>query len=207
MTRHAGLRVDDATWAAIRLAYEDSAEPVTHLAVRFDVNAKTIRTHAQKHGWRERPTGRTTVRRQALPPPLPLPGGDIVSTAGLAAGDATAVEASGSSGVARVEPDPAHLRIQRIYRILDMQIDLMERLMSSGEALSPQDQERQTRAMSGLLGNLETTTEQAKTMLGAETHPDAEAGHGRAEAERLRREIAERLERLSAQWHAQTTPE
>ncbi len=69
--------------------------------------------------------------------------------------------------------------------------------MASGEDRSAQDEERESRALATLINNFEKVTEAV-----AELEDDRGASRARsaagADAERMRREIAERLERLGS---------
>lgn len=68
-----------------------------------------------------------------------------------------------------------------------------------GQNMTPQDQEKTARAITQTVAAVERVTELANAQVKA---PETDGGqsHDRAEAERMRREIAERLERLSAKW-------
>ena len=84
--------------------------------------------------------------------------------------------------------------------IIDLQLDQMESRMTSGQPMTTQDEERQARAFAAIAGNLEKVTEAAGDIF---RDPEQEtSGNGDLDAERMRREIAERLERLNAQWLA-----
>ena len=67
--------------------------------------------------------------------------------------------------------------------------------MASGEARSAQDEERESRALATLISNFEKVTE-AVAELDRERDAVRAAGRAGTDAERMRREIAERLERL-----------
>ena len=67
--------------------------------------------------------------------------------------------------------------------------------MASGEVRSAQDEERESRALATLISNFEKVTE-AVAELDRDKDAARAAGRVGADAERMRREIAERLERL-----------
>jgi hypothetical protein len=102
------------------------------------------------------------------------------------------------------EPDCAEARIRRMLGIIDLQLDQMESRMSSGQPMTTHDEERQARAFGAIAGNLEKVTEAAADIFRDAGHESA--GNGKLDAERMRREIAERLERLNQQWLAQRGP-
>jgi len=93
--------------------------------------------------------------------------------------------------------------IGRLYRAISLKLEHMEKRMASGKARSAQDEERESRALATLINNFEKVTEAV-----AELDHDGNArtaGAG-ADAERMRREIAERLERLGSSGNAKPGP-
>jgi hypothetical protein len=109
--------------------------------------------------------------------------------------------------IPRQAPDAPAERTLRLLRLVDLQLDQLETRMTSGEPGTAQDQERHARAFSTLLGHVETLTEAIAQHDQAPGGERAQSADERGEAERLRREIAERLERLNAQWMARSKPE
>lgn len=90
--------------------------------------------------------------------------------------------------------------------IIDLQLEQLERDMASSDELTVQDKERLGRSLGTIIGSLEKVME-----VNAEHEKQNAARNGpiandEQETERLRSEIAERLERLNAQWLAQQTP-
>jgi len=84
--------------------------------------------------------------------------------------------------------------IGRLYRAISLKLEHMEKRMASGESRSAQDEERESRALATLINNFEKVTE---AVAGLDKDGDArKPGRTGADAERMRREIAERLERL-----------
>lgn len=86
--------------------------------------------------------------------------------------------------------------IGRLYRAISLKLEHMETRMASGEPRSAQDEERESRALATLINNFEKVTE-AVAELDKDGSGRRRAGAG-ADAERMRREIAERLERLGS---------
>lgn len=86
--------------------------------------------------------------------------------------------------------------IGRLYRAISLKLEHMETRMASGELRSAQDEERESRALATLINNFEKVTE-AVAELDKDGTGRRRAGAG-ADAERMRREIAERLERLGS---------
>ncbi|MGQ0671680.1 MAG: hypothetical protein ACT4N2_02205 [Hyphomicrobium sp.] len=222
-----GVRLDEETWAEIRLAYETTAEPVGRIAARFGTSESAIYVRANRQGWAfrsrsarvipEPPSefrGGLTARRIIVRrPPPPVSAGDT-ATEGATESDGAGDQCSGETGPAADEvrlrdsrePDTAAGRAYRLLRLIDLQLDNMETRMSTGEPMSAQDHERQARAFGALVEHAETAME---ILGGKDCGSDAARaadGAGSADAERLRREIAQRLERLNAQWLAQSQP-
>lgn len=174
------MRVDDATWAAIENAYTGSTESMASMARRLGVATSTIRRGAKLKGW-SRPDKRAAEPSDGAPLQRPE---------------------------TRRDADIAEVRIRRLFRVIDLQLDHMERHMSMSEPMTAQDQERQARAVSATIGNLEKAMDAANEVLKTGPRAEGETGHaGAAEAARMRREIAERLERLSERWLSGSKPE
>jgi hypothetical protein len=79
--------------------------------------------------------------------------------------------------------------------------------MSTADPGTGQDAEREVRALKGLVENLNKVSEAADVMDRAGGRDQACSRDAWLEAERLRREITERLERLDREWHAGKTSE
>jgi hypothetical protein len=95
--------------------------------------------------------------------------------------------------------------IHRLYKAIDTKLEIMERRMqaqSAGQAssMSAADHERDTRAIALLISNFDKVTEIATDADRTETGggKSADAADLFAEADRFRREVAERLEKLIA---------
>ncbi len=158
------------------------------IAARYGVAHSTVAAHVVNEGWVERkPAGVRVVPKPAPDASAPEPAGALV---------ALAVERFEPR-----EPDTAETRIRRMLGIIDLQLDLMERHMTSGQPVTTQDLERQARAFGAIAGNLEKVTEAAADIF-RDPGQDG-AADGARDADSIRREIAERLERLNAQWLAQ----
>jgi hypothetical protein len=164
-------------WALIRRAYEDTRETIKSIAARFNVATGTISNHAKNEDWRPRPRRLVVIRR------------------GYDGGVRTAVQASASP--ASRPPDAPDVRIERLYRVIDLQLESLEREMSSGEPATAQDQERRARALHTIIDSFEKAKEAAAELLKREQHA---AGESCADTERSRRELAARLEKLGTRW-------
>jgi len=167
------MQIDDETWAEIRRAYAETSRPLTEIAARFGLTPRRIRARAQKEGWPARNTAKGEAKRT---------------------NDADAPRAPKRSATLPTQRAQRAL-IGRLYRAISLKLEHMEKRMASGESRSAQDEERESRALATLINNFEKVTE---AVAGLDKDGDAARKPGRtgADAERMRREIAERLERL-----------
>jgi transposase-like protein len=178
-------RVD---WPEIRRFYADSNEPVAAIARRLGVAPRAIYDRARKDGWPRRADRRKPPDAPSQPEAPPLAMVDV--PAGLAQRRAL---------------------VRRLYRAIDTKLKVMELRMekeltsSSKPVPSSADHERDTRAIATLIKTLESVTELEIGLdrASGETTGNAAAGPDNAraladEADRFRRELAERLQRLTS---------
>jgi len=172
-----GANLDEATWVEVRYEFESGTLPVRRVASMYGITHAAIYDRAGREGWRLRSE---RGRRGS----------------GLRRG----------RGMTR--PAETHEeRHQRFYRIIDRLLEKMESNVINSPDLSPQDQERSAKALSSTLMTVERVTELAGEMLKGGAKAEGDTSDGDAEAQRMRREIAERLERLSARWLEGAKPE
>lgn len=164
------MQVDDETWAAVRRAYDDPNATLSEIAARFALSRQRIVARAKKDGWPQRQPAR--------------------KSGGTESGKVSTRRQSSlpTRGAQRA-------LIGRLYRAISTKLEHMEMRMASGEVRSAQDEERESRALATLINNFEKVTE-AVAELDQDKNRGAAAGSVGADAERMRREIAERLERL-----------
>lgn len=177
------MQVDDETWAAVRRAYADASVPLAEIARRFGPTPLSIGARAKREGWagreaRMRQRGWATIKKAN--PPAARPAGRSTKTSTLP-----------SRGAQRA-------LIGRLYRAISLKLEHMEERMASGEDRSAQDEERESRALATLISNFEKVTEAVAGLDKDRDAPTRAAGTTSADAERMRREIAERLERLGS---------
>lgn len=167
------MRLTEEQWVEARALYEEQRLGPREIAARLGRNYRTVMRRAKLEGWRP-------------------PDGDARSQRAAASFQALTVAAR-------------RTLVQRLYRAIDTKLKLMERRMhkqmvnlGKGTDLSSADHEREARA----LGTIIKTIDQVKEMqadldrvAGGQpaTAADAELF---AEADRFRREIAERLARF-----------
>ena len=179
------LRVD---WHEIRRLYVDSDEPVAAIASRSGVAPRALYDRARKDGWPrriDRAKSPAAPSETQSPPP---------ATVGVPAGLAQ-----------------RRALVRRIYRAIDTKLKVMELRMekeltaSTKPAPSSADHERDTRAIATLIKTLESVTELEIGLdrAAGETAANTDAGPEDAraladEADRFRRELAQRLQRLTS---------
>jgi hypothetical protein len=94
--------------------------------------------------------------------------------------------------------------VQRVYNTIDGELTKLEK----HKGLTSQDRERASRALSQMVNALEKAVEMQRDMTKRKpTGGDAKSKEALAHAEDLRREIAERLERLNRKRAAQRSSE
>ena len=179
------MQVDDDTWAAVRRAYADVALPLSEIAARHGLTPLAIGARASREGW----PGREERRRKA--------GGSARRSKAKKAHASATPEGKRAAKGGLPTRGAQRALIGRLYRAISLKLDHMEKRMASGEARSAQDEERESRALATLISNFEKVTE---AVAGLDTDRDAARAPGTAgaDAERMRREIAERLERLGS---------
>jgi hypothetical protein len=183
--------LDDDAWAAVRIAYEDTPEPVTRILARFGIQRHQLYDRIAIENWRMRSSGVVKSVADVAPPvarPPPLLSSDPV------------IEATGHS-VECDRPVQTHAeRMERLYRIIDRLLEKMESNVVNNPNMTAQEQERAAKALTSTMTAMERMTDIADPKKAPETS-DGGKNNDSAEAERMRREIAERLERLSAKLH------
>ncbi|MBS0233751.1 MAG: hypothetical protein JSR99_09715 [Proteobacteria bacterium] len=101
--------------------------------------------------------------------------------------------AAGSRNASRRAPTKKSL-VQRVYNTIDGELTKLEKQ----KGLTSQDRERASRALSQMVNALEKAVEMQREMTKTKrSGGDAKSKEALAHAEDLRREIAERLERLN----------
>jgi hypothetical protein len=204
------MRLPPETWADIRRAWETTTTPVADIAHGHGTSPSTVYLRARKEMWPARP--RIAVNPVQPPAPLalvlrplaPVSFAEEASeerTSMAHAGEAAMAEPAAGAGEPAVPraPDTPQQRALRMLRLIDLQLDSLERTMSTSGPQSAQDQERTARALTAL-GNQAAAV--SETLEGKENSSDgarAAEEDARAEANRIRREIVERLEKLHAQ--------
>jgi DNA-binding transcriptional MerR regulator len=167
------VRLTQDQWAEARRLRETLALSIAEIAARFGVSQHTVRRHAEVGGWLTSPGTASSPKRTRLRNPRSVVG--------------------------------RRQLVKRLYKAMDTKLRLMERRMEAqmtnldqGKDLTSADHERDARAFGAMIKNIEQVKEMQADLdrvAGGQpaTAADAELF---AEADRFRREIAERLARF-----------
>ena len=160
-------------WDEVRRAYVETSESVREIAARFGISRWNLHDRSKAEGWPRR---------------RPRPG------------------ASAKRSLSAATIDVRRRLIRRLFRILETEIDLMESRMhkrvedlaSGKDDVPAAEREREARAMANFVRSLDKVTEIAadldRTTDGRGESTDADELF--AEADRFRRELAERLSKF-----------
>ncbi|HEX2843326.1 hypothetical protein [Hyphomicrobium sp.] len=168
------MQVDDDTWAEVRRAYEQSAAPIGEIARSAGLTRQRIAARAKKEAWVRAVTQAASTQQK-----------EEVSRQTPKAATRAPLPTRGAQ----------RALIGRLYRAISLKLEHMEKRMASGKARSAQDEERESRALATLINNFEKVTE-AVAELGKDRDTQRTGRRASTDAERMRREIADRLERL-----------
>ncbi len=204
------MSVSDEAWADIRRAYAESSESVAAIARAAGVSASAVYRLARLEGWSQRSGGRAAGKNAALAAaagcdaavgcdagrPKPAPGAKAPAGAAVAKSKRANGNKMGGAGKGAAKPTSV---VKRLYRAIDLKLKRLEERMQSSDELSAADSEREARELSSMIRSFEKVTEVAADIDKRRKPVASERKPVRPEdAERMRREIAERLERLHA---------
>lgn len=167
------MTLDEAAWAEVERLYVEGVETVDAIAARFGITARKIYARIEARELpRRSPRSAANAGRTAAAKPAHT-------------GDATKAARD--------------ILITRLYRALSKKIKHLEDRMDTTDGTDPQISEQQTRELNAAVSAFEKVTE---------VHTDADKARSaalsqpvatRADLERLRRELAERLHRAWSQ--------
>lgn len=165
------MAVDEAAWAQIERAYVESDESVVVIARRFGIASRRIYERMRAKGV----PLRSQARRQEI--------GGLAAAALVAAADPTKAARD--------------VLIRRLYRAIGKKLEQLEDRMDKSDGAPPDVSEQQTRELNAAVSAFEKVTE---------VHTDADKARAavdrnivltsRADVERLRTELAQRLHRV-----------
>lgn len=195
-------------WAVIRCRYETTDDAVATICADADIPRAALDARRKKEAWRRqnprafppprRPTGvpkpaaRQPAKAASAPAPVPTP---------------ATPSGSGRAAARRLPATPAARRrlLDRLVAAISLKLSQLERRMSTdldaSDDTTATDHERETRAIGALIDNLEKITEM-EAGLGKSSGKRGAAAVAPTdladEADRCRRELADRLSRIVA---------
>lgn len=210
-------------WALIRERYEETDDPIAEICAEAGVDRRDLDKLRKKEGWRRKnprpfPPSRTRMAGHApapddppstamLTPPPPAAESDasgrLDATEGVSAALEPAVHSAAADRISAASLAARRRLLDRLVVAISMKLEQLERSMTKdleapdkGEATAT-DHERETRSIGALIDNLEKITEM-ETGIGRNLSGkrDTAAADLADEAERCRRELADRLSRL-----------
>lgn len=200
---------DQPDWQEVRRLYVAGALTLARIAERHGVSVQRITRRARSDGWPAR-SRRTSGAREG---PSRRSSGKSTATrdrteARSAAGSPPPKQRRGATAAATTTSLKARRTlVRRLYKAIDTKLKQMERRMAHDMATkdgnadtTAADHERDTRAIGTLIANLSRVTEieaDLERLPGSASLTDQQGDRQLAdEAERFRREVAERLARL-----------
>ncbi len=177
------MSVDDTTWSEIRRCYEAGTESAAAIARRFSISAERIYRRARREGWARKGSASGPAPRKPESAP-----GKARKTSRTRADKPTA-EPERPGGKAPM--------VDRLYRAIDVKLTRLEARMRAHQETSAADSEREARELASMIRSFEQVSElKANIAERGARHGEKASTVSPADAERMRTEIAERLERL-----------
>lgn len=204
--------------AEVRYAYCQTSASIAEICTRFDLTPSRLRALRIAEGWPARPSAvAANAKRHRLDDKrrdVTSGGEPIVEWAGEQSSPRPATPSA--SPIRQVRPVGRVGMVRRLYHAIDLKLTQLERQMTNNPDTTAADHEREVRALSTLIQTFERMLEfdpasraaQAVTDHRSESSrsgPHRAGGNrndpagtlaGSADAERLRREIMERVERV-----------
>lgn len=188
----------EAPWDEIARAWQDGAIPIAQIADQHGLTQGQLRQAAKARGW---PTRAQIKKAEALSRCKAAAKRSPPKKAAAPRGTPNAAEAEpaqrgppANTNKPRTKAVNAKTLVTRIYTTIDKELSKLEQ--HDGE--SSQDRERASRALSQMVSSLEKAVDMQREITKAQGRAQASGKDKEAlkHAEELRREIADRLERL-----------
>ena len=199
----------NAPWDEIARLYRDLSIPFKDLSARFGLTTRELSVEARQRGWPKREELRRKARapvrklkagktgkagqRQSKNAKVARPGDAVTDEPAPAAVSPAAAQANTA---AAAKPKTAHPRalVRRVYNTIEKELSKLD----EHDGASSQDRERASRALSQLLNSLEKAVEMQREISTDDGRKRTTAKDKEAmkHAEDLRREIADRIERI-----------
>lgn len=205
------MPIDPNAWPEVRRSYCETSEPIAAICGRFDITPAELKARRLKEGWPARAPAVQRSGTGAKPKSKPAP-------VKLASPRSSKPKAKRRAD----KPSSANrgAMIRRLYNAIDLKLTQMEQLMTDDTETSSADHEREARALSTLIQTFERMLEfdPAARPAHASSAAKSDRANGEpaarasgiaatsADAERLRRDITERVERLMDKRNAPRTP-
>lgn len=173
------MALSKAAWAEIRRAYEAGVETVAAISARYGISQGAIYGRSRLEGWAKR----SAIKKAR-------PGSGSHRRTGAAANKQEAERK-------RRCPERDGQLIMRLYNAIDSKLKRLEARMQTDQEITAADSERETRELGLMIRSFEKVTAFATELEGQRGEPHGKSKGASGDAERLREEIAERLERLS----------
>lgn len=203
------MGIDEAVWASVRRAHEDTIEPAVKFCRRLGVSTSAYYNKRKREGWAARPVRSKTPIGDSESG-MPDVAGPPAPSAACCADHADDDDQNPNSLLGAPQTLSAKRLTGRLYTAIDNELKQLETGASSGRMDSVADMERRTRTLMNMIRSLEKVleldTDKRKAKPGhgrqdVDTHAKRQRDdvHGE-DAGRIRQDIAERLKRLHEQW-------
>lgn len=200
------MGADEAVWADVRRAHETSDEPAAAFCRRLGVSASAYYSRRRREGWPPRGRPRGHQRRRAgrqnetechVEKTVP----------GSGAGQFQKAASARPERSGKRRRSSRRQLTKRLYSTIEQELQQLENQVARGTVDGVGDLERRSRTLMTMIRSLEKVLE-----LDADKSKRTRQGAKRTEQQardnidQLRQEIAERLERLHAEWEHSTAP-
>ncbi len=202
------MSLDKAAWAEIQRVYQTGGETVAAIAARFGVSEGAIYRRARRDGWARRSK---TNNSQSRSKGKAKPGGKAKKP-GSSEKNLTRGRKSkpghkpGKSGKASKKAATRDQLIERLYKTIDAKLSRLEQRIDADHDITAAESERETRELGSMIRSFEKVAAFAKTLQGRTDKQRKSPVVDPGDAERMREEIAQRLERLYAQGETRDKP-
>jgi transposase len=179
---------EKATWAEVRRGYESGEGSVAAIAARFGISAGSIYRRVRREGWARR--AKRTRKKQNE-------GGEREAGRTGTPKSSRRTRAKGATRrAASVE------LIERLYNAMDAKLKRLEARIAMHEDISAAESERETRELGSMIRSFEKVTAFEAAIEGRDRKGQRKPVIAPCDAERMREEIAQRLERICSERQA-----
>lgn len=202
------MSLSEAAWSEVRRAYQGNGETVAAIAGRLGISEGAIYRRARREGWARRSKVSQSNPKRVKNAPTRSKVSDATGPVDQAATRQSRVKKprrTTTTAALKGEQSKAEL-IGRLYNAIDAKLERLENRMVADHDITAAESERETRELGSMIRSFEKVTAFAKTLQGRVDKQSRAATVDSSDAERMREEIAQRLERLCAQGDAQDKP-